>query len=225
MVAGYYLCRRNPHRGSLPPCFIESPPASYYIKCPHFSPRRSGDQFNAGGVTFRAPYGAVGHGGLYHSQSPEAYFAQTPGLKVVMPRSPAQAKGLLLACIRDPNPCLFFEPKALYRSATEAVPEGDYTLPLGVAEVVTRGTDVTLIGYGAQMGVLAKAADFARDRLGASCEVIDLRTVMPWDVETVVESVRKTGRAVVSHEAPRSGGWGAEVASTVMERCFLHLEA
>ena len=97
---------------------------------------RSGGQHSCGGVTFRAPYGAVGHGGLYHSQSPEAYFAHTPGLVVVMPRSPAQAKGLLLACIRDPNPAVFFEPKALYRAAIEDVPVGDYTLPLGAAETV-----------------------------------------------------------------------------------------
>ena len=186
---------------------------------------RSGGQFHVGGVTFRAPYGAVGHGGLYHSQSPEAYFGHTPGLRVVMPRSPAQAKGLLLACIRDPNPCLFLEPKALYRAAVEDVPEGDFTLPLGRAEVVARGTDVTLVGYGAQVGVLIKAAALAHDRAGVSCEVIDLRTVAPWDVDTVVASVRKTGRAVVSHEAPQTGGWGAELAATITETCFLHLEA
>ena len=97
---------------------------------------RSGSQFNVGGLTIRSPYGAVGHGGLYHSQSPEAYFAHTPGLKIVMCRSPAQAKGLLLSCIRDPNPCIFFEPKILYRSAVENVPVGDYMIPIGEAEIV-----------------------------------------------------------------------------------------
>ena len=112
---------------------------------------RSGNQFDVGGLTFRSPYGAVGHGGHYHSQSPEAYFAHTPGVKVVIPRSPAQAKGLLLACVRDPNPCVFFEPKILYRSAVEDVPEGDYMIPLGEAETLQRGTDITLVGWGAQV--------------------------------------------------------------------------
>lgn len=185
---------------------------------------RSGGQHACGGVTFRSPYGAVGHGALYHSQSPEAYFGHTPGLKVVMPRSPAQAKGLLLACIRDPNPCVFFEPKALYRASVEEVPEGDFELPLGVAEVVQQGTDVTLIGYGAQVHVLQRAADLAKEA-GISCEIVDLRTVLPWDRDTVVASVQKTGRAVVSHEAPITGGWGAEVAAVIQERCFLQLEA
>ena len=118
--------------------------------------------FDCGGLTIRAPYGAVGHGGLYHSQSPEAYFAHTPGLKVVVPRSPRQAKGLLLACIRDPDPCIFLEPKALYRASREEVPEGDFTLPLGAAEVVAEGDDITLVGWGAQVGVLLKAAELAR---------------------------------------------------------------
>ena len=186
---------------------------------------RSGGQHACGGLTIRSPYGAVGHGALYHSQSPEAYFGHTPGLKVVMARSPVQAKGLLLSCIRDPDPCLFFEPKALYRAAVEEVPEGDYTIPLGKAEVVQAGTDVTAIGYGAQVHVLMKAADMAREKAGISVEVIDLRTVMPWDRATVMDSVRKTGRVVVSHEAPITGGWGAELAATIQEECFLHLEA
>lgn len=115
---------------------------------------RSGGQFDCGGLTIRTPYGAVGHGGLYHSQSPEAYFAHTPGLVVVMPRSPVTAKGLLLSCIRERNPCVFFEPKALYRAAVEEVPEGDFTVPLRVAEIVQAGTDVTLVGWGAQVLVL-----------------------------------------------------------------------
>lgn len=186
---------------------------------------RSGGQFNVGGLTFRAPYGHVGHGGHYHSQSPEAYFAHTPGLKVVMCRSPAQAKGLLLSCIRDPNPCVFFEPKALYRAAVEEVPEGDYMIPLGQAEVVQEGTDVTLVSWGAQVHVLQKAAAAAQEKAGISCEIIDLRTVLPWDAETVINSVKKTGRCIVSHEAPVTSGFGAEVVATIQEAAFLHLEA
>lgn len=186
---------------------------------------RSGGQFNCGGVTFRSPCGAVGHGGLYHSQSPEAYFAHTPGLKVVMARSPAQAKGLLLSCIRDPDPCVFFEPKALYRASVEDVPEGDFSIPLGVAEVVREGKDITLVGWGAQVHVLLKAADLIKAQEGVSCEVIDLRTIMPMDGDTVVNSVKKTGRCLVSHEAPLTNGFGAEVAALVQEKAFLHLEA
>ncbi len=167
----------------------------------------------------------MGHGGHYHSQSPEAYFAHTPGLKVVMPRSPRSAKGLLLACIRDPDPCIFFEPKALYRASVEDVPVGDFELPLGVAEVVRAGSDVTLVGWGAQVNVLLRAADAVAAGAGVSCEVIDLRTVLPWDAAAVVASVRKTGRCIVSHEAPLTSGFGAEVAATVQEACFLHLEA
>ena len=186
---------------------------------------RSGGQFNVGGLTFRTPYGAVGHGGHYHSQSPEAYFAHTPGLKVVVCRSPAQAKGLLLACVRDPNPCVFFEPKALYRAAVEDVPTGDYEIPLGTAEVVQQGTDVTVVAWGAQVNVAVKAANMARDKAGVSVEVIDLRTILPWDADAVVASVQKTGRCVVTHEAPVTGGFGAEVAAVVTERAFLSLEA
>ena len=186
---------------------------------------RSGNQFNVGGLTVRAPYGAVGHGGHYHSQSPEAYFAHTPGLKVVMCRSPRQAKGLLLSCIRDPNPCIFFEPKALYRAAVEDVPVGDYEIPLSVAEVVQPGTDVTVVAWGAQVHVAQRACDMARDMAGISCELIDLRTILPCDSETVVKSVMKTGRCVVTHEAPLTGGFGAELAALIQERAFVHLEA
>ena len=186
---------------------------------------RSGGQFNVGSLTFRSPYGAVGHGGHYHSQSPEAYFAHTPGLKVVMPRSPALAKGMLLASVRDPNPVVFFEPKALYRAAVEDVPVGDYTIPLGTAEVVRPGSDITLVAWGAQTYTLLAAAERAEQELGVSAEVIDLRTVLPWDRDTVEQSVRKTGRMIVSHEAPRTAGFGAEVAAEITERCFLSLEA
>ncbi len=185
---------------------------------------RSGDLFNVGGLTIRTPYGGGIAGGLYHSQSPEAYFAHTPGLKVVIPRNPHQAKGLLLASIRDPNPVLFMEPKRLYRASVGEVPEGDYELPLGVAEVISEGRDITLLGWGAQMEVIEKAAVMA-ERDGIDCEVIDLRSILPWDIETICKSVLKTGRLVVSHEAPLTGGFASEIAATVQERCFLYLEA
>ncbi|RHY31365.1 hypothetical protein DYB32_007933 [Aphanomyces invadans] len=181
---------------------------------------RSGNQWDCGKLTFRAPYGAVGHGAHYHSQSPEAYFAHTPGLKVVIPRNPVQAKGLLLASIRDPNPVVFFEPKALYRASVAEVPVGDFTIPLGQADIVRSGTDVTLVGWGAQM----RTCDMAEEA-GVSCELIDLQTILPWDVDTIEQSVRKTGRLIVSHEAPRTGGFAGEIASTIQERCFLSLEA
>lgn len=186
---------------------------------------RSGNLFNSGGLTIRAPCGAVGHGALYHSQSPEAYFAHTPGIKVVIPRGPIQAKGLLLSCIRDDNPCIFFEPKILYRSAVEEVPEGDYTIPLSQAEVVVEGSDVTLVGWGTQLHVLREVANMAQEKLQVSCELIDMRTIIPWDMETVATSVTKTGRLLIAHEAPLTGGFGAEIASSIQAECFLNLEA
>ena len=176
---------------------------------------RSGNQYNSGRLTIRAPYGAVGHGAHYHSQSPEAYFAHTPGLKVAMPRSPVQAKGLLLSCIRAKDPCIFFEPKALYRVAEEEVPLEDYTIPLGKAEVLQEGTDITVIAYGVQMRVARMAAQMAKEQLGASIELIDLRTVLPWDEETVINSVKKTGRCLITHEAPITCGYGAELATKI----------
>lgn len=185
---------------------------------------RSGNEFNCGGLTIRAPYGGGIDGGLYHSQSPEAYFCHTPGLKVVIPSNPYQAKGLLLAAIREPDPVLFFEPKAIYRAAVGQVPEQDYELPLGVAEVVQQGTDITLLGWGAQMIQINKAAELAAGD-GISCEVIDLCTLLPWDRECVATSVSKTGRLLISHEAPLTGGFAGEIAATIQEQCFLNLEA
>jgi len=185
---------------------------------------RSGDEFNCGGLTIRAPYGGGIDGGLYHSQSPEAYFCHTPGLKVVIPSNPYQAKGLLLAAIREPDPVIFFEPKAIYRASVGEVPEQDYELPLGVAEVAQQGTDITLLGWGAQMVQIVKAAEMAAAD-GISCEVIDLCTLLPWDRETVSASVSKTGRLLISHEAPLTGGFAGEIAATIQEQCFLNLEA
>ena len=185
---------------------------------------RSGNLFNVGGLTIRAPYGGGIAGGLYHSQSPEAYFAHTPGLKIVVPRNPHQAKGLLLAAIHDPNPVLFFEPKRLYRASVGEVPDEDYRLPLGEAEITKEGTDVTILGWGAQMDVIDQAVERA-EKEGISCEVIDLRSILPWYVETVANSVLKTGRLVITHEAPLTGGFAGEIAATIQERCFLYLES
>jgi len=181
-----------------------------------------------GGITIRAPCQAVGHGSMYHSQSVESFFAHCPGLKIVIPRGPKQAKGLLLAAIRDPDPVMFFEPKVLYRHVFEDengdVPVGDYELPIGQADVVREGTDVTLVGWGAQIQRLEKAADRAA-KDGISCEIIDLQTIIPWDVDAVEASVKKTGRLVVTHEAPSTNGFGAEIVAKMQERCFLNLEA
>nr|WP_283103324.1 transketolase C-terminal domain-containing protein [Shewanella aestuarii] len=185
---------------------------------------RSGNEFNVGGLTFRTPYGGGIAGGHYHSQSPEAYFTQTPGLKVVVPRNPEQAKGLLLAAIRDPNPVIFFEPKRLYRASVGEVPEGDYQIELGKADVVKHGTDITVLAWGAQMEIVEKACVMA-EKEGISCEIIDLRTLSPWDIDTVAKSVKKTGRLVINHEAPLTGGFAGEIAATIQQECFLHLES
>ncbi|MBL4899633.1 MAG: alpha-ketoacid dehydrogenase subunit beta [Colwellia sp.] len=185
---------------------------------------RSGNEFNVGKLTIRSPYGGGIAGGLYHSQSPEAYFAHTPGLKVVIPRNPYQAKGLLLASIRDDNPVIFFEPKRLYRASIGDVPEEDYQLPIGKAEIVQTGSDITLLAWGAQMEALQKAADLAAND-GIACEVIDLRSILPWDIETIANSVMKTGRLLVSQEAPLTAGFASEIAATIQQECFLHLES
>lgn len=163
----------------------------------------------------------------YHSQSPESLFTHIPGLRVVMPRSPAQAKGLLLSCIASPDPCVFMEPKALYRAAVEQVPTAAYTLPLSTAEVVKSGKDLTLISYGHPMYTCQAALEAAERDLGVTIELIDLRTVYPWDKETVLKSVRKTGRCIVVHESMVNAGIGAEVAATIQEdaETFNRLEA
>merc|ERR1712080_360986 len=168
---------------------------------------RSGNLFDCGGLTIRATWGAVGHGALYHSQSPEAYFAHTPGLKIVIPRSPSKAKGLLLSCIRDKNPCIFFEPKILYRASSEHVPIKDYMLPLGKADVMIPGEDVTLIAWGTQVHVMREVAQMAQEKLGVSCEVIDLVSILPWDTETVYESVKKTGKCIIARSTFNQWFW------------------
>ncbi|XP_055535888.1 2-oxoisovalerate dehydrogenase subunit beta, mitochondrial [Wyeomyia smithii] len=186
---------------------------------------RSGNLFDCGSLVFRAPCGAVGHGACYHSQSPEAYFAHTPGLKIVVPRGPNMAKGLLLSCVKEKDPCIVLEPKTLYRAAVEEVPEEGFECPIGKADVLKVGTDVTLIGWGTQVHVLIEVANMAKQQHGISCEVIDLVSILPWDKETVCNSAKKTGRVLISHEAPLTNGFGAELAATIQEECFLHLEA
>jgi 2-oxoisovalerate dehydrogenase E1 component beta subunit len=176
-------------------------------------------------MVVRTPFGGGIKGGLYHSQSPEALFIHTPGLKVVCPSNPYDAKGLLLSAIRDEDPVLFFEPKRVYRAVKMDVPAGDYTVPLSEAKVVREGRDVTVVAWGAMLFEALDAAERVAGNDGVSAEVIDLRTLWPLDADTVVESVRKTGRLVVVHEAPRTCGFGAELVSTVTEKAFLHLEA
>lgn len=163
----------------------------------------------------------------YHSQSPESLFTHIPGLRVIMPRSPIQAKGLLLAAIASNDPCIFMEPKALYRAAVEQVPTGSYTLPLSTAEVLKEGSDLTIISYGHPLYTCNAAIEIAEKNLGISIELIDLRTVYPWDKDCVLKSVKKTGRCLVVHESMVSAGLGAEVAASIQEdkETFLRLEA
>ncbi|XP_016931763.2 2-oxoisovalerate dehydrogenase subunit beta, mitochondrial isoform X1 [Drosophila suzukii] len=186
---------------------------------------RSGGLFDCGSLTFRVPCGAVGHGALYHSQSPESYFAHTPGLRVVVPRGPIKAKGLLLACVRDPNPCIIFEPKTLYRAAVEDVPTEYFTSELGKADILRDGKDVTLVGWGTQVHVLLEVAELAKIHLHVDCEVIDLVSILPWDTTLICTSAQKTGRVIIAHEAPLTQGFGSELASYIQEKCFFHLEA
>ncbi|HVI74465.1 MAG TPA: alpha-ketoacid dehydrogenase subunit beta [Anaeromyxobacteraceae bacterium] len=184
---------------------------------------RSGGQYTCP-LVIRSPYGGGIRGGHYHSQSPEAYFLHTPGLKVVVPATPEDAKGLLISAIRDPDPVLFFEPKRIYRAAKGEVPEGEYAIPLGQARVTRAGHQVTVLAWGAMWHEADQAAREA-EREGIDCEVVDLRSLQPLDLDTIVGSVRKTGRAVIVHEAPRTCGFGAELSATIQERCFLSLEA
>ncbi|CAA7271522.1 unnamed protein product [Cyclocybe aegerita] len=198
---------------------------------------RSGGSFNVGGLTIRTPTMSVGHGGLYHSQSPEGFFMAATGLKVVIPRSPIQAKGLLLSSIRDPNPVIFMEPKILYRSAVEQVPVDDFELPLGKAEVLVPGSDLTLLTWGTPVYHCETAlhmlnspppsleAVVPKSARSAKIELIDLRSILPWDVENIVDSVNRTGRLVIVHEAGLTAGVGAEIAAEIQKRCFLKLNA
>ena len=175
-------------------------------------------------VIIRAPYGGGIRGGLYHSQSPEAYFCHTAGLTVVIPSTPADAKGMLLEALRGEDPVVFLEPKRLYRSVREEVPEGAHAVPLGRARRARAGAQCTVLTYGAMVAVALEAAQQAEAR-GWSVEVLDLRTLVPLDAAAVLESVEKTGRVVILHEAPRTCGYGAELSALIAERALTSLQA
>jgi 2-oxoisovalerate dehydrogenase E1 component beta subunit len=184
---------------------------------------RSGGEMSVP-MVIRTPTGGGIRGGHYHSQSPESLFIHTAGLKVVCPSNPYDAKGLLLASMEEDDPVIFFEPKRVYRAARMDVPEGAYTVPLGKAAVVRPGQHVTVLAWGAMLyEALAAAEEIAAE--GIDAEVLDLRTLWPIDIDSVVESVKRTGRVVVVHEAPKTCGFGAELVSLICEKAFVHLEA
>ncbi len=171
-------------------------------------------------ITIRMPYGGGVRAPELHDDSPEAYYVHTPGIKVAIPSTPADAKGLLAAAIRDPDPVVVLEPKLVYRTARGEVPEGEHVVPLGQARLAREGDDLTLVAYGAMVGVCERAAD----ALDASVEVVDLRSLRPLDEETLLASVAKTGRVVIVQEAPRTAGFGAELAALVAEKAILDLQ-
>ena len=184
---------------------------------------RSGSQFTTP-VVIRTPYGGGIRGSHYHSQSTEAFFTHTPGLKVVIPATPYDTKGLLTSALRDPDPVMFLEPKKIYRTVRGEVPDEDYTVPIGKANVPREGDDVVVFAYGAMLHVAMEAAELATAK-GISVEVVDIRTLLPFDIETIMSSVKKTGRVVILHEACKTCGFGAEIAAQIAERDILHLEA
>jgi 2-oxoisovalerate dehydrogenase E1 component beta subunit len=175
-------------------------------------------------IVIRAPFGGGVHGGLYHSQSVESFFGHVPGLKVVVPSNPYDAKGLLAASIRDPDPVIFLEHKKLYRLLREEVPEESYTVPIGKANIVRDGDDVSLIAWGLMVRYALEAADKAQAN-GISVEVIDVRTISPLDKATILDSVRKTGKVAIVYEDNITGGFGAEIAAIIAEHCFEYLDA
>jgi len=184
---------------------------------------RSGGEFTAS-MVIRTPVGGGIRGGHYHSQHPEVQFICLPGIKVVIPSNAHDAKGLLLSAIADPDPVVFFEPKRVYRAAKGEVPEGDYRVPIGKAAIVRPGRDITVLAYGAMLYEAMDAASKV-SKQGVECEVIDLRTLWPVDIETIVSSVKKTGRVAVVHEAPRTMGFAGELIALICEKAFYHLEA
>lgn len=185
---------------------------------------RTANQYSAP-LIIRTPYGGGIHGGHYHSQSPEAQFLHTPGLLVVVVSDPYDAKGLLLSAIQSNDPVLFLEPKRIYRSLKAEVPDEEYTIPFGQAHIARSGKDLTLIGWGAQHHQNIIAANELHESHGLEIEVINLRTLNPLDTATISASVQKTGRCVISHEAPQTQGFGAEISAQIMENCFLSLQA
>ena len=184
---------------------------------------RSGGEYPAP-VVVRMPIGGGIKGGHYHSQSPEAFFTHIPGVKVVCPSNPIEAKGLLASAIRGEDPVIFMEPKRLYRVSVADVPAGEYTIPIGEARIAREGRQVTVIAWSAMVSTALEAADKGAAR-GFDLEVIDLRTLVPFDQDRILASVKKTGRVVIAHEAPRTSGFGAELAATIQEKAILHLEA
>lgn len=176
-------------------------------------------------LVIRMPYGGGVRALEHHSESEEQFYAHIPGLKMVVPSGPRTGRALLVSAIRDPDPVVFFEPKALYHALREDVPDEIETLPIGRAQLVREGDDLTLIAYGAMLRVAREAAETLAAEDGVACDVIDLLTISPLDRETLVASARKTGRVVIVHEAPRSFGPGAEIATSIMEGAFLSLEA
>jgi 2-oxoisovalerate dehydrogenase E1 component beta subunit len=175
-------------------------------------------------MVIRAPFGGGVHGGLYHSQSVEQYFTNTAGLKVVIPSTPRDVKGLLAAAVRDPDPVLFFEHKGLYRAVKEEVPEEEYVIPIGKADVKRDGSDITVITYGKAVHFCLDAAA-KLEKEGYSALVLDLRTLLPLDREAIVAAARKTGKVLIAHEAGRTHGIGAEVAAIIAEECLFDLDA
>jgi pyruvate dehydrogenase E1 component beta subunit len=175
-------------------------------------------------LVIRTPYGGGIHAPEHHSDSPEAILAHIPGIKVVIPSTPYEAKGLLLSSIRDPDPVIFMEPKRIYRAIREEVPEGDYAIPLGKARLVQEGKDVTVIAWGAMVREVLNAAEQLKgDRI--ELEIIDLRTISPIDIDTIITSIRKTGRGAIVHEAPKTCGLGAEIIALINEKALLSLQA
>lgn len=175
-------------------------------------------------MVIRAPYGGGIRALEHHSESTEALYAQIPGLKVVIPSTPYDAKGLLISAIRDNDPVLFWEPKRIYRAFKQEVPEGPYEIPIGKAKIIQPGEDITVVSWGAMVRDVQKAIEMLKGK-DISVELIDLRTIAPMDRESFVESVKKTGRILVVHEAPKTLGVGAEIISIVNEKAFLYLEA
>jgi pyruvate dehydrogenase E1 component beta subunit len=185
---------------------------------------RSGGRFHVP-MVLRAPYGGGVRALEHHSESREAYYAHTPGLKTVIPSTPRNARALLVSAIRDPDPVIFYEPKAVYRAFREEVPEDEETIPIGQSEIIREGNDITLVTYGAMVHPTLEAAAELQEKDGVEAEVIDLLTIAPLDDERFTQSVKKTGRAIVVHEAPRSYGPGAEIMARLVEKSFLYLEA
>jgi pyruvate dehydrogenase E1 component beta subunit len=176
-------------------------------------------------MVVRAPYGGGIRAPEHHSESKEAFFVHEPGLKVVIPSTPYDTKGLLASAIRDPDPVVFLEPKLIYRAFREEVPDETYTVPLGEAAVRREGADVSVYTWGAMTRPTMEAAEELAENEGIDCEVVDLRTLSPMDTDTILESFRKTGRAVVVHEAPKTGGLAGEITATIQEEALLHQEA